>query len=66
MEYKAKPIISPENSRSLEVCIIGPTNAGKSSLINAFVEKQLSAVSEKANTTYDTKMGILTDIEKKT
>lgn len=30
------------------------------------MDKQISAVSEKSNTTYDTKLGIFTDIEQKT
>ncbi len=57
------PIISPDNSRGMEVAIIGPTNAGKSSLLNACVGRSITAVSEKANTTYDIKLGVFTDIE---
>jgi len=30
---------SPKGARSLQVCLLGAPNAGKSSLINSFVEK---------------------------
>lgn len=36
-----------------EVCLIGPPNAGKSSLLNALVNSELAIVSDKAGTTRD-------------
>jgi len=42
--------------------MIGAANAGKSSLLNNFVGKNISAVSNKASTTDETQMGIYTDI----
>lgn len=46
-----KPPIQPTNPRSLTIALIGPPNAGKSSLMNAFLGVTLSAVSNKVNTT---------------
>ena len=57
---------SPLNSRSLDVCLIGPPNAGKSSLLNSITGKQVSAVSNKYNTTDEVIKGIYTNVEEKT
>jgi GTPase Era involved in 16S rRNA processing len=57
---------SPVGSKSLDACIIGAPNAGKSSLLNTIVEKNVSAVSNKYNTTDDKLIGIYTDIDHKT
>ena len=57
---------SPPGSKSVEACILGPANAGKSSLINTLVMKNISAVSNKYGTTDEATIGISTDIEAKT
>ena len=57
---------SPIEARSLDACIIGAPNAGKSSLLNSIVEKPVSAVSDKYNTTDDKLYGVYTDIDSKT
>jgi GTPase Era involved in 16S rRNA processing len=50
----------------MTVCILGAPNAGKSSLINRLVNKNISAVSDKANTTSDIITGVLTNYENST
>jgi GTPase len=40
--------------KSLEVCVLGAANAGKSSLMNSLVGKNVSAVSDKYGTTDET------------
>lgn len=62
MVYKDSPI----GSRSLDVCILGAPNAGKSSLMNKMVGKNVSAVSDKYNTTDEATKGIFTDVEERT
>lgn len=57
---------SPMGSRSLEAVIIGAPNSGKSSLMNVLVNKNVSAVSDKYNTTDDPVTGIYTDIGERT
>jgi len=57
---------SPLGARALSGCIIGAANAGKSSLINALVNKTISAVSNKASTTDETAMAAFTDLETNT
>ncbi|PFH34711.1 GTPase [Besnoitia besnoiti] len=47
-------------ARSLRVALIGPPNAGKSSLLNAILGQKLSAVSPKVNTTRGEIRGIVT------
>lgn len=61
-----KPFESPIGSRFLEVAIVGAPNAGKSSLFNKIIKKELSAVSNKSHTTDKDVVGIYTNIEKKT
>ena len=56
---------SPIGSRHLEVCILGAPNAGKSSIINFITERNISAVSNKYNTTDDPVLGIYTDYDTK-
>jgi len=60
------PFESPAYSKALDICLIGAPNVGKSSLINRIVREEISAVSNKANTTDEAIKGIYTNIEKKT
>ena len=57
---------SPMGARSHSVSLLGAPNAGKSSLFNQIVQKNISAVSNKQNTTDETTEGVYTDIEAKT
>lgn len=54
---------SPEGARSLELTLLGAPNAGKSSLFNYLVDRQISAVSNKVNTTDEAVLGVYTDLE---
>ena len=54
---------NPMGSKHLEVCILGAPNAGKSSILNYITERNISAVSNKYNTTDEAKLGIYTDYE---
>lgn len=56
------PVESPERSRALSCCLIGPTNAGKSTLLNALIDSHVSAVSAKIHTTRENTLGYLTDV----
>lgn len=56
---------SPMDSKALDIGILGPANAGKSSLINKLVGSNISAVSPKYGTTYDKVEGVYTDINEK-
>lgn len=51
----------PENSKALDVAVIGRPNAGKSSIMNRLLNVTVSAVSAKYNTTRDRVLGILTE-----
>jgi GTPase len=53
-------------ARMLETCLIGAANAGKSSLMNTIVGKNVSAISDKKNTTDETIKGIYTDFNQRT
>ena len=57
-----RSIDSPMGSKQLEVCILGAPNAGKSSIMNFLTERNISAVSNKYNTTDEPVLGIYTDI----
>ena len=48
-----------EHFKSGFIGIVGPTNAGKSTLLNAIMGKKISIVSERAQTTYHGVRGIL-------
>ncbi|CRG95861.1 GTPase, putative [Plasmodium gallinaceum] len=50
----------PENPKFLKIALIGPPNAGKSSLLNSILNKTISAVSPKINTTRQDIKGIYT------
>ena len=54
-------IKQPLNPKTLEIALVGCPNAGKSSLLNAILKSQISAVSPKANTTYEDILGIYTN-----
>lgn len=51
----------PSNYKSGFVCIAGKPNAGKSTLINSFLQKKIAIVSNKPETTRDNIRGILTN-----
>ena len=46
---------SPIGSKLIEVAVVGPPNAGKSSLINTIIQKELTASSNKKGTTDELK-----------
>jgi GTP-binding protein Era len=60
--FKEPEFESPLDSKHLDIGILGPPNAGKSSLMNLLIDKNVSAVSGKYGTTYDKIEGIYTDI----
>lgn len=57
---------SPIGSRTLKSCLLGAPNAGKSSILNLMVNRKVSAVSNKYNTTVDPTFGVYTDQNRKT
>jgi predicted GTPase len=57
---------SPIGARFLQACILGAPNAGKSSLVNRLIGKNVSAVSNKYNTTDEATKGLFTVMESKT
>ena len=57
----AAAVPSPAHSRMLRCCLIGPTNAGKSTLINALINQHVSIVSPRMHTTRENTLGFLTD-----
>jgi GTP-binding protein Era len=56
---------SPIDSKHLDIGILGPPNAGKSSLMNTIIGRNLSAVSGKYGTTYETIEGVYTDVSER-
>ncbi|SBT72083.1 GTPase Era, putative [Plasmodium malariae] len=50
----------PENPKFLKIALIGAPNAGKSSLLNSILNKTISAVSPKINTTKQDIKGVYT------
>eukprot|EP00347_Sterkiella_histriomuscorum_P018863 403343883 len=56
---------SPQGAKHLDVCILGAPNAGKSSIINFMVDREISAVSNKYNTTDEAVLGLYTDYDTK-
>ena len=59
-------VVSPTRSRLLKCCLIGPTNAGKSTLLNGLLDSRVSTVSPLIHTTRVNTIGYLTDDETKT
>ena len=53
--------VQPANPHSLKIALIGPPNAGKSSLMNSILKSNISSVSSKAHTTREVIRGILTE-----
>lgn len=53
-------------AKQIEVCILGAPNAGKSSILNYMTERNISAVSNKYNTTDTAKVGLYTDYDTQT
>lgn len=51
VDYSVESFQTPSNSRIASVAVVGPPNAGKSSLSNALITQRVSAVSRKVNTT---------------
>ncbi|CAE7391117.1 ache [Symbiodinium sp. CCMP2592] len=54
------PPVQPAEPRLLRVGLIGPPNAGKSSLMNIILDNPISAVSPKVNTTRENVRGVKT------
>lgn len=52
---------TPEGARTLSCCLVGPTNAGKSTMLNALVNSSVSIVSSRIHTTRENTLGFLTD-----
>jgi GTP-binding protein len=50
---KIKPSVRDDNEKNIKFCIIGRTNVGKSTLLNAIVNKERSITSHLENTTRD-------------
>jgi small GTP-binding protein len=65
MQFTEPEFESPLDSKHLDIGIIGPPNAGKSSLMNLIVGRNISAVSGKYGTTYEKIEGIYTDVNEK-
>ncbi|KRX02671.1 P-loop containing nucleoside triphosphate hydrolase [Pseudocohnilembus persalinus] len=65
-EGKKLEVISPDDSKYLETAIVGPPNAGKSSLFNKILGKNISATSNKQSTTYENILGFYTNFENST
>jgi len=53
--------IQPSDPKVLKIALIGPPNAGKSSLMNALLKLDIASVSSKAHTTREVIRGILTE-----
>lgn len=54
------PIVQPENPRLAHIALMGPVNAGKSTLLNRLIGFRISPTSSKAQTTRCTTLGIWT------
>ena len=56
-----RKIQQPENPHLLRVAVVGAANAGKSTLVNTIVGENVSVVSQKAHTTRDRVLAVLTE-----
>ncbi|EFC50868.1 predicted protein [Naegleria gruberi] len=54
---------SPKNSKVVKVTIVGNPNAGKSTILNRFVSRKVSAVSPKTQTTRSRSLAVLNNEE---
>lgn len=61
-----KSVESPMGSRQLDICLLGAANAGKSSIFNWIAQRNISAVSNKYNTTDEAVSAYYTDVNTKT
>ena len=52
---------SPRAAHTLRCCLVGPTNAGKSTMLNRLVNSNVSIVSDKIHTTRENTVGFMTD-----
>ncbi|KAI9228065.1 MAG: P-loop containing nucleoside triphosphate hydrolase protein [Piptocephalis tieghemiana] len=59
-ESEDQQVEQPQDARLLKVAVLGPANAGKSTLVNRIVGELVSVVSERAHTTRDRVLGIYT------
>eukprot|EP00218_Dolichomastix_sp_CCMP3274_P011782 CAMPEP_0170143050 /NCGR_PEP_ID=MMETSP0033_2-20121228/9396_1 /TAXON_ID=195969 /ORGANISM="Dolichomastix tenuilepis, Strain CCMP3274" /LENGTH=440 /DNA_ID=CAMNT_0010379469 /DNA_START=57 /DNA_END=1376 /DNA_ORIENTATION=+ len=53
-------LVPVSEQRTLYTCVLGPPNAGKSTLVNQLVGDKVAAVSAKTNTTHESRAGALT------
>ena len=60
-QLKLPPTNQPQNAHTLTCCLIGPTNAGKSTLLNCLIDQHVSITSDKIHTTRQNTIGFLTD-----
>ena len=51
MTVQHEEFTSPRAAHTLRCCLIGPTNAGKSTMLNRLVNSNVSIVSDKIHTT---------------
>jgi GTP-binding protein Era len=65
VQYNDPEFESPKDSRQIDIGILGPPNAGKSSLMNKLISANVSAVSSKYGTTFEKIEGVYTDIQER-
>ena len=61
MTVQHEEFMSPRAAHTLRCCLVGPTNAGKSTMLNWLVNSNVSIVSEKIHTTRENTVGFMTD-----
>jgi GTPase len=61
MTVQHEEFTSPRAAHTLRCCLIGPTNAGKSTMLNRLVNSNVSIVSDKIHTTRENTVGFMTD-----
>jgi GTP-binding protein Era len=62
-DFAHTPFEQPQAPRQLKCCLVGPTNAGKSTLLNALAESPVSIISDKIHTTRANTSSFVTDTE---